>query len=197
MRKIYLTISIFILILLLSSCVGQPARAKSLKDIQLTTIAPTQTVPTETTQAEVASSTPPKSCPVTVPQQPPFEPPAPYSDLGWYGNFWYGSHSLWVALPQNGIWSSLPHNPEGYTQKIPWWREGYDWEAEPEPALIVTGERLDVKAPPLNASTANGSYAPDMGSAMMMAVDFPTLGCWAITGKYKDVELRFVVWVAP
>ena len=152
---------------------------------------------TATAQAEVVSSTPPKDCPITLPTEPLFTPPAPYSDLGWDGYFWYGSNSLWVAAPQNGVWWGLPHNPSGYTQKIPWWREGYSWNEEPEPPLIVTGERLDAKAPPLNASTANGSYAEDMGSAMMMGVDFPTLGCWKITGKYQDAELSFVVWVAP
>ena len=33
---------------------------------------------------------------------------------------------------------------------------------------------------------------------MLVGVDFPTLGCWKITGKYAyaDVELSFVVWVA-
>jgi hypothetical protein len=33
--------------------------------------------------------------------------------------------------------------------------------------------------------------------AMMTGVDFPSLGCWKITGKYKKSELSFVVWVAP
>ena len=98
------------------------------------------------------------------------------------------------ALP---IWNALPHNPEGYTQKILWWRDGYTWDQEPEPNLIVAGERLDESAPPLNMSTANGAYASDIGSAMMVGVDFPTLGCWKITGKYNDAELSFVIWVAP
>ena len=60
----------------------------------------------------------------------------------------------------------------------------------------MTGERLDGEAPPFKVADANGSYAADMGSAMMMGVDLPTLGCWKITGRYQDAELSFVVWVA-
>jgi hypothetical protein len=61
----------------------------------------------------------------------------------------------------------------------------------------VTGERLNGEAPPLDASSANGSYSEDMGSAMMMGIGIPTAGCWEITGNYEGDELSFVVWVAP
>ena len=100
-------------------------------------------------------------------------------------------------MRQNGIWEALPHNPQGYTQKVFWWREGYVWNDEPEPALIVSGERLDAASPPLMASKATNAYAGDIGSAMLVGVDLPTLGCWKITGKYSDSQLSFVVWVAP
>jgi len=150
-----------------------------------------------TATLEVVSRIPPASCPVTVPQEPAFVPPAPYNSLDYKGYFWFGSDALWVSLPDDGVWYGLPDNPEGYTQKIPWWRDGYIWDQEPQPLLVVTGERMGASAPALNASTANGAYAEDMGSAMMMGVDIPTLGCWKITRKYKDAELSFVIWVAP
>jgi hypothetical protein len=91
----------------------------------------------------------------------------------------------------------LPHNPEDYTQKVFWWRQGYVWNEEPEPALIVTGERLDASVPLLNVSRATNHFASDIGSAMLVGVHFPTAGCWKITGQYKKAELSFVVWVAP
>jgi hypothetical protein len=158
---------------------------------------PVKPEPTPTAQTEIVSSTPPETCPITLPQDPPFVPPAPYSDLGFEGEFWYGSPALWTAIRHNGTWEALPHNPEGYTQKVFWWRDGYVWNEEPEPELIVTGERLDAMAPPLKSSKATNAYASDIGSAMLTGVDLPTVGCWKITGKYKDAELSFVVWVAP
>jgi hypothetical protein len=117
--------------------------------------------------------------------------------MGFEGEFWYGSSSLWTAVRQNGVWEALPHNPEGYTQKVFWWRDGYIGGHEPEPMVIVTGERLDAPAPPLHASEATNASASDIGSAMLVGVDLPTLGCWKITGQYKKTELSFVVWVAP
>ena len=138
-----------------------------------------------------------KSCPVTVRQEPAFIPPAPYDALGYKGYFWFGTADLWTSLPQDGIWRDLPKNPEGYTQKIFWWRDGYVWTEEQQPNLIVTGEWLDGKSPPIEASRATNAYAEDIGSAMLVGIDFPIEGCWKITGQYGKAELSFVILVTP
>ena len=188
----------FLLILLFSLLTGcAPKTESSLERYRMPTDVPVAASLTETAQAETAMRTPPESCPATVSQDPPFNPPSPYSELVHEGYFWYGSNELWVALPQDGVWHSLPQDEHGYGQKLPWWREGYVWDEEPEPPLVVRGERLDGESPPLEASSANGSYAEDMGSAMIMGMNLPTLGCWRITGQYGEAELSFVVWVAP
>ncbi len=141
---------------------------------------------------------PPDTCPVTQPPDPPFTPPQPYSArVPWGSEFLYGTNSLWTALPRDGVWFWLPHNPEGYTQKVWWWRKVYSWTKEPEPDLTATGRRLDADAPPLRASKATNAYADDIGSTMLVGVGIPTLGCWEITGQYADARLSFVVWVAP
>ena len=127
----------------------------------------------------------------------PFTPSAPYPLKPPGDYFWYGTDSLWTALPQNGVWASLPRNPQGYSQKVFWWRKGYSWTEEPQPALSVTGHRLDGAAPLLNVTRATNAYAEDIQSAMLVGIDFPTLGCWEITGRYDDAELTFVVRVAP
>jgi hypothetical protein len=146
---------------------------------------------------DLVSREAPASCPLTMPQNPPFTPPPPYDTMGYQGEFWYGTNALWTAVRENGTWEALPHNPEGYTQKVFWWRDGYAWIDEPEPELIVTAERLDGHAPLVKASKATNASAADIGSAMLVGVDLPTLGCWKITGKYDHAELSFVVWVAP
>lgn len=196
----YFFLSTLTLSALLAGCslntVAQPAEVRALANptpTQPPTISPSVSKP-----PEIVPRDPPASCPITTPQDPPFSAPAPYSpDSPFESNFWYGSNSLWTDLPKDGVWYGLPHNPDGYTQKVFWWREGYVWTEEPEPDLIVTGERLDAPAPALIASTGTNAYASDIGSAMLVGVDFPTLGCWKITGKYADAELSFVVWVAP
>ena len=198
MLRLYSLLSILILALLMIGCASkttpQSENAKALGNPTPTDL-PEKSAPMDTAMAEAVPHDPPASCPITVPQNPLFTPPSPYDTLGFEGEFWYGSNSLWTAVRQNGIWEALPHNPEGFTQKVFWWREGYVWTEEPD--LVVTGERLDASAPPLKASKATNAYASDIGSAMLVGVDLPTLGCWKITGEYADAEVSFVVWVAP
>jgi len=191
MYKLSKTLPLLVLTAFLTGCAGKAAAQAN--EATLTSL-PEKAEPTAT--SEVVSRTPPASCPVTIPQDPTFMPPAPYDSLGFEGYFWFGSASLWTSIPRGGAWFGLPDNPEGYTQKVFWWRDGYIWNEEPEPNLIVTGERLDAEAPPLKVSKATNAYARDIGSAMLVGVDFPTFGCWKITGKYQDAELSFVIWVA-
>jgi len=144
-----------------------------------------------------ASSLPPAECPITQPQTPPFVPFNRKPSLN-SGEFWYGSDKLWTVVRSNGTWSNLPYSSSsGYTQKVFWWRQGYDVQAEPQPDLKVTGRRLDAPAPPLVASRATNAYADDIGSAMLVGVAVPSAGCWEITGQYRDAKLSFVVWVVP
>ena len=203
MQRLYFSFSILILAGLLIGCapkpITQPAEVRVLENPSSNPL-PEPSATAEFTKAEVVPQDPPASCPITMPQDPPFvspsipflSPPGPFPD-----EFWFGSDHLWTSLRVDGTWASLPHNPEGYTQKIFWWSDLFSLKDEPEPALIVTGQRLDAKAPPLNAPKATNAYGGDIGQAMLTGVDFPTLGCWKITGKYADAELSFVVWVAP
>jgi len=200
MQRLLFILSILILAELLAGCAPRatapPEEVKALKNSTSTSL-PEKPTPIETPTSKVVPHDPPESCPITVLQNPLFVPPAPYDSMGFEGEFWYGSNSLWTAVRENGIWEALPHNPEGYTQKVFWWRDGYVWTDEPEPELTVTAERLDVSAPLIYASKATNAYASDIGSAMLVGVDMPTLGCWKITGKYGNAEVSFVVWVAP
>ena len=140
---------------------------------------------------------PPNTCPVTKPPDPAFIPPESFPTNPPGTDSWYGGDAFWTTVTQNGVWYALPHNTEGYTQKVFWWSNGYSFTKEPEPNLTVTGQRLDGNAPALHVSKASNAEAGDIGSAMLVGVDIPTLGCWEITGEYKDAKLSFVVWVAP
>jgi hypothetical protein len=201
MLRHYLFLSLLVLAALLAGCTpevaAQPGEVKALENLTTTDVSEkTALIQTET--PEIVSHDPSANCPITISQDPPFTAPTPYSPNSPFDtNFWYGSTSLWTNLPKDGIWYALPQNPEGYTQRVFWWRDGYVWNEEPQPDLVVTGERLDAAAPPLVASRATNAYAGDIGSAMLVGVDFPTLGCWKITGQYREAELSFVVWVAP
>jgi hypothetical protein len=153
-------------------------------------------------QAAPGAQTTP-GCPVTQPQTPAFRPPAPWpATLPYDGQFWYGSDSLWTDLNTSGVWSELPYDEaSGYGQKIAWWRAGYDDQTEEQPALFVTGWRLDgdpnVPAQTATASPATNGFHEDLQSFMLVGMDFPSAGCWEITGEYHGERLSFVVLIEP
>ena len=182
---------------LLAAC--SSSSAKTLEDYRMPTDVPEAPALTQTAASEILSKIPPADCPVTTMQgSPSFKAPAPYSpEAPWPGIFWFGSEHLWTALHADGVWAGLPNNPGGYTQKIMWWSDRYSLKDEPEPDLVMTGERLDAKAPSVRVSKATNAFAEDIGDAMLGGADFPTLGCWKITGEYKGAELSFIVWLAP
>jgi hypothetical protein len=139
------------------------------------------------------------SCAITRPPEPAFVPPAPYPAQpppGYGEAFWYGTAQLWTMLSAEGTWTGLPHESDGYSQKVFWWRAGYSGEAEPAPALTMTGRRLDATAAPLKADHPTNAEA-DFGQAMLIGVTIPSTGCWELTGHYGGHDLSFVVWVAP
>jgi len=142
-----------------------------------------------------ASSPADRSCATTRAPDPPFVPPAPYSRLAPGDQFWYGTPALWTALPRNGAWLGLPREPAGYSQKVFWWRDSYNWQGEPTPQLRVTGTRVNGPAKPLVSSNATNAFAEDIGSAMLVGVNVPEAGCWMVIGHYGDTVLSFVIWI--
>jgi hypothetical protein len=137
-------------------------------------------------------------CPVTRSPDPVFIPPAPYASKSPIdGQFWYGSSDLWTLLPAAGTWSALPHDRQGYFQKVLWWRDGYHAETEPKPALTVTGRRLWNPQITFETDAATNGSAGDYGEFMLTEVELPTAGCWELTGHYWGYELSFTIEVDP
>jgi hypothetical protein len=189
------SIIFFITSVLLSACA---ATVRSLEDYRMPTEEPSPRSLTQTAESEIALRTPPEDCPVTTASQSSFAAPDRYTPVApWEGLFWFGSEGLWTALHNDGVWAGLPLNSDGYTQKIMWWSDLYVLEEEPQPALTVSGHRLDGDSPPLRFYGATNAFAEDIGDAMLTGVEFPNLGCWEVKGEYKGNELTFVVWVAP
>jgi len=133
------------------------------------------------------------ACPVTVPSEQTVELP---TKIDYEGRFWYGTSSLWTNLPDDGIWQGLPRDSNGYVQKAVFWREGWSALDEPNPALIVSGRRLDAPAPAFEFSDATHGW-DETGNFMLMGISIPAKGCWVITAEYQEVQLPFVVLIKP
>ncbi len=120
-------------------------------------------------------------CPRTLGSSDLLGKPFPSSDR------WYGSEALAVILRPDGIWGGL-------SDKLFWWSQGFTPGLESN--LKVTGKRLDAASPPANISDATNAKAESLGGwAMLVGVEFPSAGCWQITGSYLGQELSFVVEV--
>jgi hypothetical protein len=151
----------------------------------------------------------PANCRITLPADGEFVPPssilagrAPMED-----QFGFGTEKLWSVLPRDGTWrdpvyvdpSSSGHLAEfAYTGRLRWFRLDPSFSEKHGP-LTVTGKRLDGPAPSFTESL--DIYAARLDdNAMLMGgvavINIPTFGCWEITGRYKDQELNFTVWVA-
>jgi hypothetical protein len=137
----------------------------------------------------------PAGCPVTKFSVPSFVPPVPYPTQT--DGFWLGSEKLWTMLPKNGTWKLGHYKPADTTfrQKLFWWRK--DFRGDAQSMLRVTGKRLDSPAPPfITDQHAYASWTDDLEHPFITTgIDIPTVGCWQITGRFKDAELSFVVWV--
>jgi hypothetical protein len=148
-----------------------------------------------TTAARITASSPPqpvtladaKRCPVTLPRSVGPAGVSPGDFFG--GGASHGNGKLWVG----GLWRRgvIIAGPEFVAQdgsvgmKFGWWRAATG-------KLQVTGRRLDSPAPPARA------YVPDgYGDSSFQAsgVDFPTEGCWEVTGALPTTSLRFVTFV--
>jgi hypothetical protein len=136
-----------------------------------------------------------QECPVTRAAAPPFRPPPPFPATVAPSEFWFGTEVLWTILPVAGVWGRLPNVKSGYIQKMAWFSNLYNWKSEPQPAIEVVGTRVDNPAPPLTVLSIINGHTETLPSVMGVRVNVPSLGCWEITGKYREHKLTFVVLV--
>jgi hypothetical protein len=128
-----------------------------------------------------------KRGPVTLPRSvgPPGVSPDDF--FGWGSS--HGNGKLWVG----GLWpcgvinagSEFVAQDGSVGMKFGWWRATAG-------TLHITGRRVDAPAPPARAHVPDG-YG-DTGF-QASGVDFPTEGCWEVTGTLPTTRLTFVTFV--
>jgi hypothetical protein len=138
--------------------------------------------------APTASPKPPGplgDCPVTQPQTTP--PEIGERLWGWHSA--YGNDDLWVGgLGQDGIIAldeRSVHSDGSIGTKLGWWRNVSG-------SVQISGRRLDAPAPALQGQGSEGYGRIGFQAS---GVDFPTEGCWEVTGRVGDAELTFVTYV--
>ena len=125
-------------------------------------------------------------CPVTCPNgnRPPEQP----RSVGWYGNGF-----LWAGVDRDGIWTARADQvgEDGTIGNKLLWVTTPPWEKP-----TISGERIDVAAPPLSVLGVNtGAFSGAANPSHMSPVEFPVTGCWRLTARLGDVSLTYVVQV--
>jgi DNA-binding CsgD family transcriptional regulator len=145
--------------------------------------------------AASADEHPPTStfqCPITIPGEPYIATaPYPRQPPDYYRAVWYGTDALWTMLHPGGeVWGTRT------LQKTFWWSRNFrgGLTGEPQPLITVTGKRLDAPGS-FSAGNPGTGIAADFGSAMLVAIEVPSTGCWEIRARYKGSELAYVVRV--
>ncbi|MBI4305199.1 MAG: hypothetical protein HY678_02670 [Chloroflexi bacterium] len=132
------------------------------------------------------------NCPVTLPVPPDTVPKEAAEEiLGGSSHpdptqlSMYGNDAIWVVIPRDGVMRGVQRG-DGIFDKFPTVRLVHD-------QLTAEGRRLDGPSPPPHFGIPDG-YGTTGFQAF--GVTFPTSGCWEITQRLDDKELRFVVRVA-
>jgi hypothetical protein len=124
-------------------------------------------------------------CPVTTPVNAPKE----IGDRLFGSATAVGNHDLWVGgLGDGGVIQAdnrFIESDGSISWKLGWWRIAPG-------TLAITGRRLDAPAPALGASVPEGYGTHGFQAS---GVDFPTEGCWEVTGTIDDGQLTFVAFV--
>lgn len=133
------------------------------------------------------------TCAVTVPDNSKITFKTPL-DVGDFMQ-WHGNNDLTALIPRDGKWYFM--GPEhNYRNKFWWAREGYNAYEEPNPELVITAKRLDAQAEIVRRDNATNAMGNNRGwHAMLTGMEFPSAGCWEVTGTYHEHSLTIVFLV--
>ena len=111
----------------------------------------------------------------------------PIVAANWYIN---ADRSIWAGPVPSGGW---PAGGVVYQGTRPVKGQKTYWVRPAGQQLVISGRRLDAAAPPLEA------HVPCCYTSgfQIVALHFPTEGCWEVSASAGDSELRFVTLVRP
>jgi hypothetical protein len=115
-------------------------------------------------------------CPVVQAPVPVFVPPPPFKPDKSDGYFFYGGPGLWALVTPH--WDGIRAN------KLVYFRQGFDANAEQEPRMVVVARRLDKPAPQVWADWVGSVHMGAGGDFMNTSIHGLVPGCWEITARY-------------
>lgn len=139
-----------------------------------------------------------ENCPRTIGARQVFSEPWPQSAT------WYGSEALAVMLTADGtLATTMPG--ASLAAKYFWYSRGLasggeisGYQPGSEAEFLATVERLDDGPNDAVISEPTNAGGESLGAwTILVGVDFPSPGCWKITGRFRGQTLSFVVETVP
>jgi len=109
---------------------------------------------------------------------------------------WFGTEQLAAMIPADGRWNGMgkQHN---YRNKFWWWHQGYDAKSRSANRLNITAKNLD-NGTIITLHKASDAYQGSDNYAwgsMITAVEFPSSGCWRVSGSLGRAQLDINLYV--
>ena len=108
-------------------------------------------------------------------------------------SIWFGSKSLAVLLPSDGIWRGMGPD-QNFGNKLWFWSEDWNAHEELRPELKVYARELNDETLKSEATSATHGYGHDW-KAMLTGLGFPAPGCWEVTAFYRHAKVTFTTLV--
>jgi len=107
---------------------------------------------------------------------------------------WFGSESLAAIIPADGHWQGMGL-ANNYRNKFWWWRKGFT--EKPMSELVITAIKLGTEESFVVSTNGYAYEGSDSYSwdAMIVAMEFPSSGCWKVTGEFADAQLDIMLQV--
>lgn len=107
---------------------------------------------------------------------------------------WTGTSALATLLPEDGDWP-LTAERNQIAVKLFWYASGFEAGMERDFSIVI--ERLDEGPNDARAMRPTNATMPSGVTTILTGIDFPSAGCWKITGVFREETLEFVVATRP
>ncbi len=108
---------------------------------------------------------------------------------------WVGTSGFSTRVPSSGRLEGLPTGTHGFREKLIWRVPGLDWQRGASPHFVIQGVNLSAPGAPMWTSEPTQAFAEDLGSVVVVMVEFPVRGCWEVKAQLGSEAISYVIEV--
>jgi len=106
---------------------------------------------------------------------------------------WYGDEHLAALIPTNGKWVGMGES-RNFFDKFWWWQKGFSARTRLDSEFKIHATKLDGSGIEFEVHDTTSGYGPGW-DALLAGIEFPSPGCWEVTGHYNGSSLVLILEV--